>query len=101
MTHQEFEERLDEALQNLGLKIYEQKLYDPSAEWDGAKNAAKQAIDRLFLDAVGEDDIADLVVAAKILHPRKKAAYRRGLEIRNELRQELRTTITGKEGGDE
>lgn len=77
MTHQEFEERLDEILAKHG------------AEPGEMTHSLKQAIDRLFLDVVGENEP---MISSR---SQTDALIRTG---RNQLRQQLRTTITGKEG---
>jgi hypothetical protein len=41
-------DELENILQAYGMTVYEFKLYEPSAEWNAAKNKAKQAIEQLF-----------------------------------------------------
>lgn len=96
MTHQEFEERLDEILETALNDFYdyitEKDIIKVADEYSNKTipKKAKQAIDRLFLDVVGYEPYPDEA---------KSVTY--DLMVRSSLRAELRTTITGKEGGDE
>lgn len=71
MTHQEFDERLDTAVTK------------------SSPDEAKQAIRELFVDVVGAD--VDLPNSIMPKH---------GQAMQNILKRKLRTTITGKGGGE-
>lgn len=88
MTHQEYRERLDEIY--LRCDVSNNMTDDPLSQ-----DEFKAEIKQLFLSIVGDDYVFQ----------RPKESYLPNvyihLKAKNELRQQLRTTITGKEGGGE
>lgn len=98
MTHQEFEERLDEILkdcrqalqQQIGLILDGRHRLDVETADKYLIETPKQAIRELFVDVVGAD--VDLPNSIMPKH---------GQAMQNILKRKLRTTITGEEGGDE
>lgn len=97
MTHQEYRERLYEIYPFCNSTKPDpentRKCYHCGEFLSNFYHTGKQAIDRLFLDVVG----GDLPIGDEIAEGRSYTGER----LHNKIKAQLRTTITGKEGGDE
>ncbi|WEX02781.1 hypothetical protein [Rhodococcus sp. RCBS9] len=70
-TESEFDKELSRLLNDFALEIYKFKLYEPSAEWDGKKKSAREAI-KLAVDknVIGENLRTESLTTSGLINAR-------------------------------